>query len=440
MINDSLDAQCPPDSGLPPSQATVAKSNGFWARLGPGLITGASDDDPSGIATYSQAGAQFGYGLLWSVVLTYPLMAAIQEISAHIGRVTGCGISANLRKSYSTKILYPIIGLLMIVNTINVGVDLGAMAAAAKLVIGGSVIFYCFAFAAFSAVAQVLIPYHRYVSYIKWSTLVLFAYVATVLTVHVPWAQVARETLLPPISFHRDYLQMLMAILGTTISPYLFFWQASLEVEDERHDSTARPLRNDLEHAPAQLHRIKVDTFFGMGISNLIAFFIIVTTAATLHVNGIIHIETAEQAAEALRPIAGNFCFLLFSLGMIGTGLLAVPVLAGSAAYAVGECFKWRTGLERKAKAAPKFYTVIVIATGIGVLINLLNINSIQALYWTAILNGVIAVPVMPMMMLMASNKKLMGSLTISSRLKWFGWAATLLMAISALGLVVTSF
>jgi NRAMP (natural resistance-associated macrophage protein)-like metal ion transporter len=313
----------------------------FLQTLGPGLITGASDDDPSCIGTYSQVGAQFGYGMLWTMLFSYPLMGGIQEISAQIGRVTGRGIARNMRRYYPRLLAYIIAGLLVLANVINLGADISAMGAALKLLIGGSALLYAAFFAFASLLLQIFIPYTKYVNFLKWLTLVLFAYVATVFVVHVPWGQALRSTFVPTIELKPEYFAGLIAVLGTTISPYLFFWQASEEVEEIERTPEENALKESPRQAPKQLQRIKADTFIGMGISNIIAFFIILTAAVTLHAHGKTDIQSAAQAAEALRPVAGNFAFALFTAGIVGTGLLAVPVLAGSAAYAVSGIFGW---------------------------------------------------------------------------------------------------
>lgn len=406
--------------------------------MGPGLITGASDDDPSGIATYSQAGAQFGYGVGWTLLLTYPLMCAIQLISAQVGRVTGRGLAGNLRRHYPTSLLYPLVGLLVVANTINLGADLGAMAAALHLLIAGPVLLYIAAFAIGIVVAEVFMTYARYASVLRWLTLSLFAYVGTVFVVGVPWAIVAKNLVLPHISFDGGYLTVIVAVFGTTISPYLFFWQAGEEVENEKQDPTAKPLIKAPEQAPVQMARMQLDTLVGMGLSNIIALFIMLTTAATLNAHGITNIQTSSQAAEALRPIAGRFAFTVFALGIIGTGLLAVPVLAGSAAYAVGESLGWRVGLAKRPGHAPAFYGVIALATLVGAALNFSPIDPIKALFWSAVINGVAAVPIMIMIMLMASRKTVMGAFALGPFLKIFGWLATAVMAAAAVGMLAT--
>jgi len=345
----------------PIAQKAQRRHKNFLQKLGPGLITGASDDEPSGIGTYSQVGAQFGYSLLWTMLLSYPLMSAIQEISARIGRVTGRGIAGNLRQYYSRWLTYPIVTLLLIANILNLGADISAMGAALKLLIGGSALVYAALFALASVLLQTFVPYAKYAQFLKWLTLVLFAYVGTVFVVHVPWQQALRGTLLPTIEFKPEYLTALIAVLGTTISPYLFFWQASEEVEEIESSPTEKALKRSPDQAFTQFGRIKADTYTGMAFSNIIAFFIILTTAVTLHAQGKTDIQSAAQAAEALRPVAGDFAFVLFAAGIVGTGLLALPVLAGSAAYAVSGAFDWNASLERKALQAKRFYGVLAV-------------------------------------------------------------------------------
>jgi NRAMP (natural resistance-associated macrophage protein)-like metal ion transporter len=408
--------------------------------LGPGLITGASDDDPSGIATYSQAGAQFGYALTWTMLFTYPLMAAVQMVSARLGRTTGHGIAGVLRLHYPNWLLQVIVLLLLVANTINLGADLGAMGDAVNLLLPGPRWLYILLFAGVCIFMQVFLQYTRYVGVLKWLTLALFAYFAAVVTTHVDWAQFAAGVFLPRLRWDTDYLTTIVAVFGTTISPYLFFWQASEEAEDIE----AHPRRQDLVDAPEQgkaaLHRIEIDTLVGMAFSNLVALAIMVTTAATLNVNGITNIETSAQAAEALRPIAGRFAFVVFTLGIVGTGLLAVPVLAGSAAYALGEARKWPVGFARRWQEAKAFYGTVALATLIGMIITFTDINPIKALYWSAVLNGIIAVPVMTTMMLMASRPDIMGRFAITGWLRGLGWTTTLVMAVAVVAMLVTSF
>jgi NRAMP (natural resistance-associated macrophage protein)-like metal ion transporter len=407
--------------------------------FGPGLVTGAADDDPSGIATYSSVGAQFGPSMLWTMPLIYPFMAAIQEISARLGRVTGHGIAGNMRRFYPSWILYVIVALLVFANVINIGADIGAMGAALNLLIGGPAHLYGALFAIVSVVLQVRIPYRTYSRILKWLTFSLLAYGGTIFVVHINWAEAVRGTFIPTISLKGEYLAALIAVLGTTISPYLLFWQSGEEVEQMESKSKEKPLKRALDQAPKQLQRIKLDTYIGMGYSNLIAYFIILTTAATLHTNGKTDINSAAEAAEALRPIAGAFAALLFSLGIVGTGLLTLPVLGGSAAYAIGEALKWPVGLERKAKEAKAFYSVLAIATLLGLALNFTKFDPIKALVWAAIVNGITAAPVMCFMMLLASHPKIMGKLTLPLYLKILGWLATGIMALAATGMLLTS-
>ena len=403
--------------------------------LGPGLITGASDDDPSGIATYSQAGAQFGFALGWVMLFSWPLMCAIQEISARIGRVTGRGLAGNLKQHYPGWISYSVVSLLVIANVINIGADLGAMGAALKLLLGGPELVYVVAFGVLSVLLEVFSRYSRYVSILKWLTLSLFAYVGVAFVVHMPWAEALHDLVVPHITFDGPQLTVIVALLGTTISPYLFFWQAEEEVEEVEERPLAQPLSRAPAQAPAEFRRIRVDTYIGMAFSNIAALFIILVTAATLHAHGITDIQTSAQAAEALRPIAGPFAFAVFAVGIIGTGLLALPVLAGSSAYALGEIFGWKVGLARKPLQAKAFYGAIAMATLVGVVLNFSPIDPIKALFWTAVINGLVAVPIMATMMHLSSHRAAMGDFTLHTGLKIMGWAATLVMAAAAVGL-----
>jgi NRAMP (natural resistance-associated macrophage protein)-like metal ion transporter len=411
-------------------------------QIGPGLITGAADDDPSGIATYSQAGAQFGFHMLWTMIFTYPLMVGIQMISARIGCITGRGLAANVRSVFPRPVLYGIVGLLLIANTINVAADIAAMGEAVRLLIGGYAHLYSVVFGVTCLGLQVFLRYDTYVRYLKWLTLGLLAYVAVVFTLHVPWTQVAHDAALPQLRMDHDTICMIVAVFGTTISPYLFFWQAAQEVEELRADS-ARSGGHPLPHAPRvarkHLRRIRWDTYLGMGFSNAIAFFIILGTAVTLHASGITHIETAAQAAEALRPIGGPVTFLLFSLGIIGTGMLAVPVLAGSAAYAVAESLEWNSGLDSKWHEALEFYAIVAVATIGGVVLTFTHLDPMRALMWSAEINGVIAIPIMIVMMLLASRQDIMGQFVIRPRLRRLGWTATTVIAVSVTAMFVTS-
>ncbi|HEY1503995.1 MAG TPA: divalent metal cation transporter [Stellaceae bacterium] len=406
--------------------------------LGPGLITGASDDDPSGIATYSQVGAQFGFGLCWVMLFSFPLMTAIQETCARIGRATGEGIAGNIRRHYPLWLLRVIVTLLLIANIINLGADLGAMGSVVTMIAGGPALFYAVLFGALCAGLQIFTNYRRYVGILKWIAVSLLAYVATALVIDIPWREVLLRTLIPSLQFDTKYIVAIVAVLGTTISPYLFFWQSSQEAEDVRADPKAKPLKRAPRQAPAEFRRIRIDTYLGMFVSNAIGWFIIVSVAATLNAHGVKDIQTASQAAEALRPIAGPFAFFLFALGIIGTGMLAVPVLAGSAAYALAEALRWSGGLARRPKAAKAFYATIALATGFGMIFNLLPIDPIKALFWTAVLNGVVAVPIMVMTMLMAGQKRVMGNFVLPRSLAVMGWIATAVMCAVAVALIVT--
>jgi NRAMP (natural resistance-associated macrophage protein)-like metal ion transporter len=407
-------------------------------RLGPGLITGAADDDPSGIATYSQAGAQFGFLTLWTVVFTYPLMVGIQMVSARIGRVTGHGLASNIGRHFPRPVVYGIVALLVVANTINIAADIAAMGESLQLVVGGPPHVYAVLFGLLCLLLQVFLTYQRYVRYLKWLTLALLSYVVLVLTIQIPWREVAARSLTPHFSLTAAYLTVVVAVFGTTISPYLFFWQASQEVEELDADPDAGALAHAPQGAEEHLRRIKIDTYLGMAFSNIVAFCIILGTAATLNAAGVTDIETSAQAASALRPLAGDFAFLLFALGIIGTGLIAVPVLAGSAAYAVTEVFEWKRGLDLKLLEAREFYTIIALATLGGVALDFSPIDPIRALFWSAVANGVIAVPIMVVMMLLADDPKVMGKFTVKRRLKALGWLATGTMAAAVTAMFAT--
>jgi NRAMP (natural resistance-associated macrophage protein)-like metal ion transporter len=422
-----------------PEKGADARPIPWWKTLGPGLITGASDDDPSGIATYSQVGAQFGYGMLWTMVASYPLMAAIQEICARIGRVTGCGIAANVRKNYPRSVLYSMVALVLIANIFNLGADIGAMASAAVLILPGSATVYIAIFALASLLLQLFVPYSSYVKYLKWLTMSLFAYVATSFFVQIPWGQVLLQTVHPRLTFERAPLMALVAVLGTTISPYLFVWQAAQEVEEVQNHHGEKALKRAPWQATRQLGRIRADTYIGMGFSNLVAFFIILTTAATLHAHGVRDINSSAQAAQALQPLAGRWAFLLFVCGIVGTGLLAVPVLAGSAAYAVAEAFQWTSSLERKPRQAIGFYSTITAATLIGLVLNFIGIDPIKALFWAAVLNGLTAAPLMAVILLIGSNRQIMGKFVLPLYLRTVGWVATAVMLCVSIGLFTTA-
>ena len=408
--------------------------SGLLSKLGPGLVTGASDDDPSGIATYSQVGAQFGYTLLWTMILSYPLMAAIQEICGRIGRVTGSGLAANLRKNYPKPLLVAVLLLMSVANVFNLGADIGAMGSSVALLVPRTATLFTVIFGVFSLLTVLFVPYTSYAKYLKWLTLSLFAYIGVAFMVRVSWREVLNATLVPRMELSRESFVALIAVLGTTISPYLFFWQASQEAEEVKNNRGEEALKRAPSQAGKQLQRIHADTMVGMAFSNTVAFFIILTAAATLHAHGITNISTCAQAASALRPIAGRFASLLFVCGIVGTGLLAVPVLGASAAYGIGEGFKWKTSLESQPAQAPQFYGVIGIATVIGLLMNFLHLDPVKALFWAAVLNGLAAAPLMAVIMLMASSGKVMGKFKIPSYLLWTGWIATAAMACVCVG------
>jgi len=406
-----------------------SEKRSFLKALGPGLVTGAADDDPSGIGTYSQVGAQFGYKLAWTMPFAYPFLAATQLICGEVGAVTGRGISENLKRNYSPWILRGAVTLLLIANIINLGSDLGAMGAVVAMLVPGPAILFTLGFGLLCAALEIWVSYARYARLLKWATLSLFAYVGVLLAADVDWPAATSGLLIPSFGFGREEAMALVAVFGTTISPYLFFWQAGQEVE-EQHENHERPLRSGGPKRSRQsIKQIRTDTLVGMAFSHGVALAIMLATAATLHAHGVTNIESASQAAEALRPVAGNLAFALFAIGIVGTGLLAVPVLAGSAAYAVSETLGWAEGLTKKPGEAKGFYSVIVIATIAGVGLNLTGIDPMKALYWSAVVNGLLAPPLMVILMLMASNPKVMGTLTISPILKAFGWASTAVMS-----------
>lgn len=424
-------------------QATQSdRGHGFVTRLlsklGPGLITGASDDDPSGIATYSQVGAQFGYTLLWTMLLSYPLMAAIQEICGRIGRVTGSGLAANLRKNYPKPVLVFVLLLMSTANVFNLGADIGAMGSSAALLVPGRAPLFTVIFGVLSLLTIFFVPYRTYAKYLKWLTLSLFAYFGVAFLVRVPWSEVVRTTVIPRMVLSRESFVALIAVLGTTISPYLFFWQASQEAEEVKNNRGEKALKRAPLQAPKQLERIHADTLVGMAFSNIVAFFIMLTTAATLHTHGITNISTCAQAASALEPIAGRFASLLFVCGIVGTGLLAVPVLAASAAYGISEGCRWKASLESKPIEAPRFYGLIGVATVIGLVMNFLHVDPVKALVWAAALNGLVAAPLMVVIMLMASSSRVMGKFQVPAYLLGTGWLAIATMAIVCAGVFLT--
>ncbi len=418
----------------------MVKPERWWKKLGPGLITGAADDDPSGIATYSQGGAQYGYDVAWTVLVTYPLMVGIQLASARIGRITGKGLTENFSRFCPRWLVLCLVALLVVANVINLGADLNAMGDSASLMLGGPRAAYAVGMGLMSLMLQVFLPYERYVKVLKWLTLSLLAYVGVGFAAHVDWMAAARETAMPTFHWEKDYATTIVAILGTTISPYLFFWQAAQEVEEIKRVSADKPLRIAPEQASRHLRRLRLDTAVGMGFSNFIAFFMIVATAATLHAKGIVHIETTSQAAQALEPIAGRFAFLLFGLGVIGTGLLALPVLAGSAAYSVASLLQVRKGLDQPPSSAKTFYAILAAAMLVGLAISASGLNPIKALYWSAVVNAVISVPIMVAVMIAASHTKIVGDLKLPMLWRALGWLATAAMTAATLVMFATMF
>ncbi len=407
------------------------------ARVGPGLITGVADDDPSGIATYSQAGAQFGLNMLWTLPLCYPLMSAVQSMCGRIGRVTGKGLAANIKTTFHPVVVLAVVLLLLIANVLNIAADIAAMGEVARLVTGINQRIMTLVFVMATLGLQIFVPYHRYVDFLKWLTLSLLTYGAVLFVVHVPWGTVALTTLMPHFTVNAASAAMVVAIFGTTISPYLFFWQSSEEVEDMGRNG-GRPLaRTAKTLAVSELRRIKWDTWSGMLYSNIAAYFIVLATAVTLHVAGVTNINTAAQAASALQPVAGRFAFWLFALGILGVGMIGVPVLSGSAAYAVAEVMNWRQGLEQRARDARGFYGVIAVSVLLALVIQFSPINPMKALVWSAVINGVVAVPLMAVIILLASKKSVMGAFTASRSLIILGWIATFMMGAAAVWMVI---
>jgi Mn2+/Fe2+ NRAMP family transporter len=407
------------------------------ARVGPGLITGVADDDPSGIATYSQAGAQFGLNMLWTMPLALPLMAAIQYMCASIGRVTGKGLAANIKEAFPPVVIKAVVSLLLIANTLNIAADVAAMGEVAELVVGVDRHLMTAFFVFGTLLLQIFIPYHRYVRFLKWLTLCLLSYAAVLFTVHVPWGQVFLRTISPRFTPNAAAAAVVVGVFGTTISPYLFFWQASEEVEEMQAGRGTAPLVRDPRAAGAELRRIRWDTWSGMFYSNVTAYFIVLATAVTLHTAGMTDINTAAQAASALRPLAGNFAFILFALGILGVGLIGVPVLAGSGAYALSEAMGWKSGLERKATDARGFYGIIAISVLAGLGIQYLPISPMKALFWSAVINGIVAVPLMTVIILLVSKKSVMGAFTASRSFIILGWVATAVMGAAAVWMFI---
>jgi Mn2+/Fe2+ NRAMP family transporter len=436
--------QLPQSDGDGPRQHANALQV-FWIRLkepplsrvGPGLITGVADDDPSGIATYSQAGAQYGLDMLWTMPLAFPLMAAVQSMCARIGRVTGKGLAANIKAAFHPIVLQGVVLSLLVANTLNIAADVAAMGEVAELVTGFDRHLMTLIFVVGTLLLQVFIPYHRYVSFLKWLTLSLLAYAAVLFTVHVPWGQVALRTVWPSFTPDAAAATVVVGVFGTTISPYLFFWQASEEVEDMQNRKGAPPLVDDAFAAGSELRRIKWDTWSGMFYSDITAYFIILATAVTLNVTGVKDIETAAQAASALRPLAGDFAYMLFALGILGVGLIGVPVLAGSAAYALCEAMGWKWGLERRANDARGFYGIIAVSVLAGLVIQYSPISPMKALFWSAVINGLVAVPLMVVILMLVSKKSVMGSFTAGRPIIILGWIATVVMGVAAVWMFV---
>jgi NRAMP (natural resistance-associated macrophage protein)-like metal ion transporter len=402
-------------------------------RVGPGLVTGVADDDPSGIVTYSQAGAQFGLNMLWTMPIAYPLMAAMQVLCARLGRVTGHGLASNIKTTFPPAVLFLLVLLLLIANVLNIAADIAAMGEVASLVTGINWHVMTVFFVTLTLALQILIPYHRYVYFLKWLTLSLLAYAAVLFTIHIPWSEVLWATLLPRFTLNADAAAVIVGIFGTTISPYLFFWQASQEVEDMNSHHQKSLLIGEQEINHSELQRISWDTWSGMLYSNLAAYCIILATALTLHDVGITDINTAAQAASALRPLAGNFAYLLFALGILGVGLIGVPILAGSAAYALSEVFGWTASLEESPRRAMKFYIVIALSVLGALAIQYSPISPMKALFWSAVINGVVAVPLMVAILILASRKSVMGPFVSGKFILFLGWFATGLMGIASL-------
>lgn len=408
--------------------------------MGPGFITGAADDDPSGIATYSQTGAMFGYSQLWTAAFSYPFMTVMQEMCGRIGLVTGKGLSDVIKENYSKKLLFGAVCLLLVANIINIGADLGAMAAAIMLLVPAPFVVLLVAVTGIVLGLEIYVPYPTYARVLKYLTLSLAAYVVTALMIGADWGLIFHSTLVPNISFTKEYLLNIAAILGTTISPYLFFWQADEEVEEEIEKGKIKEMGEKPRIFKTEIRQMRIDTSLGMFFSQAVMFFIIVTAAATLNASGIHTIGSAAEAASALKPVAGNFAFILFALGIVGTGLLAVPVLAGSAGYALAEAFGWKVGLGKKFSQAKGFYSVIAVATLIGLLVNFSNIPPITMLYYAAIINGFLAPPLMILILLIANNKKIVGSHTNSWFSNALGITITIIMSLISLALLYTLF
>ena len=433
-----------PPASPPPQQPPGAESarprwrlRRFFAELGPGLITGAADDDPSGISTYSVAGAAFGYAPLWTALLSFPLMAAVQLMCARLGMVSGRGLASVIRHHYSRRVLWGACGLLIVANVVNIGADLGGMAAVTEMVTGVKAVFWTPLYAGFIVSLLFWSSYRQIARIFKWLTLVLFAYVVTAFLAHPDWWAVLRATVVPHVEWSNTYLAVLVGILGTTISPYLFFWQAAQEVEEDRA-AGRRTVQQRRGATDEELRRARTDVLTGMFFSNLVMYFIILTTAATLHATGQTSIATARQAAEALRPLAGDGAYWLFAIGLIGTGMLGVPVLAGSCAYAVAEAEGWRGSLEDRPRLARRFYAVVAVSMLVGLILNFVRLDAVTMLFWSAVVNGVLASPLIVLVVLLTGDRAVMGRHVNPPLLRWLGWATATVMTAAAVGMLLT--
>lgn len=425
---------------LPITQDPIRKAKNYWYLLGPGLTTGASDDDPSGIATYSQAGAQYGFSLLWLSAFTFPLMAVVQEMCARIGLVTGRGLAGNIRVHFGRKVLYFSTMCLFAANTFNIGADIGAMANAVQLIRpGSSFTLLVIGFTFFILLMQVYTPYIRYARYLKWLALVLLAYILSAILAHPNWSVVLKHAIIPHMAFNKDALLIICAVLGTTITPYLFFWQTSQEIEEEIAIGQTT-IKKRQGSSKDQIKKMRIDIWSGMFLSNVVMFFIIAACASVLFTHGIANISTASQAAEALRPFAGNASYWLFAIGILGMGLLAIPVMAGSSAYAISESLGKRQGLNNKLKQGYSFYGVIIISMLVGLSLNFIDLNPIKALIYAAVLNGIVAPIIITLILLLARNTNVMGEWKNSRLSSGLGWAATLLMGMSGIAAIYSVF
>ncbi len=421
--------------------SSLNEARTYWQKLGPGLTTGAADDDPSGIGTYSQTGATYGFQLLWLALFTFPLMAIVQEMCARIGIVTGKGLAANIRAHFPRPVLYITTILLFAANTFNIGADLGAMAKASQLIRPQtSFTLLMIGLAGVSLALQIFVPYQKYAHYLKWLALILLTYIFSALSIHLNWHEIARATIIPAVRFSKDQLLLICAILGTTISPYLFFWQTSQEVEEEILEGKTTIAERQAVTSDSDIKNMRFDVWSGMFVSNLVMFFIIAACAATLNAYGITTITTAADAAQALRPIAGESAYLLFALGIIGTGMLAVPILAGSASYAIAESFGWKQGLYRNLRNAYAFYGVIIISVAIGFAMNFSGLDPIKALIYSAVANGFVAPLVLILIVLISANRKIMGARTNHPFTTALGWIVTVLMIVSGLAVLISLF